>query len=95
MTGAIGFEGLPHPEISPTVPVLAAAALERAHTFRRASHETAAAHAEVFRTAILDVLAHEFKTPLMTILAVIGGIRESRTLEPEQEEMADMIEPRT
>jgi two-component system sensor histidine kinase KdpD len=92
-TGAIGFEGLPHPgKISPAFSVLAAAALQRAHAFQRASHETAAAQAEVFRTAILDALAHEFKTPLATILAVIGGIRESRRLEPEQEDMADMIE---
>jgi two-component system sensor histidine kinase KdpD len=92
-TGAIGFEGLPKPEtISPALPVLAAAALERAHNFRRASHEIAAVQTEVFRTAILDALAHEFKTPLATILAVIGGIRESRRLGPEQEEMAGMIE---
>jgi two-component system sensor histidine kinase KdpD len=93
MTGAIGFEGIPDPAtISPAFPVLAATALERAHAFRTASHETAAAQAEVYRTAILDALAHEFKTPLATILAVIGGIRESRRLEPEQEEMAEMIE---
>ena len=92
-SGAIGFEGLLHPEmISPALPVFAAAALERAQTFRRATHETAAAQAEAFRTAILDALAHEFKTPLATILAVIGGIRESRSLEPEQQEMAGMIE---
>jgi two-component system, OmpR family, sensor histidine kinase KdpD len=92
-TGAIGFEGLPKPEtISPALPVLAAAALERAHNFRRAGHEIAAVQTEVFRTAILDALAHEFKTPLATILALIGGIRESRRLAPEQEEMADMIE---
>ncbi len=93
MTGAIGVEGLADPKIiSPAFPVLIASALERAHTFRRASHETAAAQAEVFRTAILDALAHEFKTPLATILAVIGGIRESPKLEPEQKEMADMID---
>jgi two-component system sensor histidine kinase KdpD len=92
-TGAIGFEGLSYPMmISGALSVLAATALERAQNFRRASNETAAAQAEVFRTAILDALAHEFKTPLATILAVIGGIRESRSLEPEQEEMADMIE---
>jgi two-component system sensor histidine kinase KdpD len=91
MTGAIGFEGLPDPEMISAASVLAAAALERAHAFRRASYETAAAHAEVFRAAILDALAHEFKTPLATILAVIGGIRESR-LEPAQVEMAEMIE---
>jgi two-component system sensor histidine kinase KdpD len=92
-TGAIGFEGAPNPEtISPALPLLAAAAVERAGTFRRASHESAATQAEVFRTAILDALAHEFKTPLATVLAVIGGIRESHRLGPEQEEMADMIE---
>ncbi|MGA3236485.1 MAG: ATP-binding protein [Bryobacteraceae bacterium] len=93
MTGAIGFEGLPGPKtISPAFAVLAAAALDRADTFRRASHESAAAQAEAFRTAILDALAHEFKTPLATILAVIGGIREARSLEPEHREMAGMIE---
>jgi two-component system sensor histidine kinase KdpD len=93
MTGAIGFEGLPDPKtISPAFVVLAAAALDRADTFRRASHESAAAQAEAFRTAILDALAHEFKTPLATILAVIGGIREARSLEPEHREMAGMIE---
>jgi two-component system sensor histidine kinase KdpD len=93
MTGAIGFEGSPRSDrISPAFPVLAAQALERAHAFRRASHEAAAAQAEAFRGAILDALAHEFKTPLATVLAVIGGIRESGQLEPEQEEMAGMIE---
>jgi len=92
-TGALGFEGLPNRKaIAAALSVLAAAALERARIFRRASHESAAAEAEVLRTAILDALAHEFKTPLATILAVIGGIREARQLEPEHLEMADMIE---
>ena len=89
--GAIGFEGLPDPEIVSAASVLAAAALDRARAFRRASYETAAAHAEEFRAAILDALAHEFETPLATILAVIGGIRETK-LEPAQVEMAEMIE---
>jgi two-component system, OmpR family, sensor histidine kinase KdpD len=93
VTGAIGFEGLADAKkISPAFAVLAAAALDRADTFRRASHQSAAAQAEVFRTAILDALAHEFKTPLATILAVIGGIREARSLEPAHREMAGMIE---
>jgi two-component system sensor histidine kinase KdpD len=92
-TGAIGFEFLSPPEtISPAFPVLAAAALERVTTFRLASHETAAAQAEVFRAAILDALAHEFKTPLATILVLIGGIRESLGVNSEKEEMAGMIE---
>jgi len=93
ITGAIGVEGLADAEtISPAFPVLVATALERAHTFRRASHETAAVQAEVFRTAILDALAHEFKTPLATILAVVGGLRESQRLGPEEVEMAGIID---
>jgi two-component system sensor histidine kinase KdpD len=91
--GAIGFEGRQGPAtVLPTFPILAAAALDRAHSFRRAGTESAAAQAEVFRTAILDALAHEFKTPLATILAVAGGIRESGKLDSAQEELAGMIE---
>jgi two-component system sensor histidine kinase KdpD len=91
--GAIGFEGLSQREaLYAAFSVLAAAALERTESFRRASHEAAATQVEIFRTAILDALAHEFKTPLATILALIGGLRESPRLEPTQVEMADMIE---
>ena len=96
ITGAIGFESLSEPEwIAGPLSALAAAALEQARAFRRASHETAAAQAEVFRTAILDALGHEFKTPLATILAVVGGLRESPRLGSEEAEMAGMIESET
>jgi two-component system, OmpR family, sensor histidine kinase KdpD len=92
-TGAIGFEGLPDSYwVAGPLTVFAAAALEQARAFRKASHETAAAQAEVFRTAILDALAHEFKTPLATILAVAGGLRESQRLGTEEVELAGTIE---
>jgi two-component system, OmpR family, sensor histidine kinase KdpD len=91
--GAIGFEGLPQEQgISPALAVLASVAVERASNSRRASSEAAAAQTEIFRTAILDALAHEFKTPLATVLAVVGGLRESERLEPEELEMAGIIE---
>jgi len=91
--GAIGLEGLSEAEwVAGPISVLAAAVLEQARAFRRASHETAAAQAEVFRAAILDALGHEFKTPLATILAVVGGLRESRRLGPDEMEMGGMIE---
>ncbi len=93
VTGAIGFEGLPDSDwVAGPLSVFAAAALEQARAFRKASHETAAAQAEVFRTAILDALAHEFKTPLATILAVAGGLRESKRLGTEELELASTIE---
>ena len=55
----------------------------------------AAAQAEVFRTAVLDALAHEFKTPLATILTAAGGLCEMKPLSPHQQELACLIESET
>ena len=92
-TGAMGFEGLEDPELTagPLIS-LAAASQERTRAFRRASEAAAAAQTEVYRSAILDALAHEFKTPLATILAAAGGIRETGSLRPEQLEMTETVE---
>jgi two-component system sensor histidine kinase KdpD len=91
--GAIGFEGLGDPELTAgPLSALAAAMLERAHTFRNASHAAAAAQAELFRGAILDALAHEFKTPLATIVTAAGGLRELGPLCEEQLELTDIVE---
>jgi two-component system, OmpR family, sensor histidine kinase KdpD len=91
--GAIGFEGLHEPGLmAGPLSALAAAMLERAHTFRNASHAAAAAQAELFRGAILDALAHEFKTPLATIVAAAGGLREVGPLDPDQLELTETVE---
>lgn len=93
IVGAVGFEGLHEPELmAGQLCALAAAMLERAHTFRDASHAAAATQTELFRGAILDALAHEFKTPLATIVTAAGGIREIGPLRPEQAELADTVE---
>jgi len=91
--GAIGIDGLHDAELTAgPLAELAAATLERARVFRDASHADAAAQAEVFRGAILDALAHEFKTPLATIITAAGGLRETGGLRPEQLELAEMAE---
>jgi two-component system sensor histidine kinase KdpD len=96
IAGAIGIEGLPDPEwTAGPLSALAATALQQAGAFRKASYETAAAQVETFRTAILDALGHEFKTPLATILAVVGGLLESHRLGAEEREMASLIELET
>jgi two-component system sensor histidine kinase KdpD len=91
--GAISFAGLRDSELTAgALSALAAAMLERTRTFRDASQATAAAQAESFRGAILDALAHEFKTPLATIVAASGGLRELGPLGVEQLELAEIVE---
>jgi two-component system sensor histidine kinase KdpD len=93
LTGTIGFEGLEDPELTagPLV-ALATTLQERTRAFRDASESAAAAQVEIYRSAILDALAHEFKTPLATILAAAGGLREAGPLRGDQKEMADTVE---
>ncbi len=89
----IGFEGLRHPEeTAGPLTALTAALLARVRAFRTAAAAAAAAQTETYRSAVLDALAHEFKTPLSTILAAIGGLRESGPLARVQLEMADTVE---
>lgn len=91
--GAIGFDGLRDGELTASqLAALAAAMLERTRVFRDASLSIAATQAEVFRGAILDALAHEFKTPLATIVTAAGGLRETSGLSPEQLELAETAE---
>jgi two-component system, OmpR family, sensor histidine kinase KdpD len=93
MAGSIGFEGLQdQEETAGALTALTAALLERKIAFHTASVAAAAAQTEIYRSAILDALAHEFKTPLATILAAAGGLREAGPLAAEQEAMADTVE---
>src|SRR5215471_3316175 len=91
--GAIGFEELDDPGLTAgPLAALAATFLERIQAYRNASQAVATAQSEVYRSAILDALAHEFKTPLATILAAAGGIHEAGPLGPEQEKMTETVE---
>jgi two-component system sensor histidine kinase KdpD len=92
-TGAVGFEGLEDDALTAgPLTALAAALLERTHAVRNANRAAAAAQAEAYRSVILDALAHEFKTPLSTILAAAGALREAASLGPEHMEMAETVE---
>jgi len=92
-TGAVGFEGLEDaPLTAGPLTALAAALLERTHAVRKANQAAAAAQTEAYRSVILDALAHEFKTPLSTILAAAGALQEAASLGPEHLEMAETVE---
>jgi two-component system sensor histidine kinase KdpD len=91
--GAIGFQGLGDARLlAGPLAALAAAGMDRAIAARKASQSAAEAQAETLRSAILDALAHEFKTPLATILTAAGGLREAGPLRAQQSELADLVE---
>ena len=91
--GAAGFEGLSRAESTAgPLAILAAAMMQRAHSFAAASESAAAAQVEVLRSAILDAFAHQFKTPLAAILTAAGSLRETGPLVPGQHEMVETIE---
>ncbi|HLG99493.1 MAG TPA: ATP-binding protein [Bryobacteraceae bacterium] len=93
MAGAIGFEGLRDAKLTAgALAALAALHLERQQAFVRASRAAANAQSESYRAAILDALAHEFKTPLATILAAAGALREGAPLGDHHREMAETVE---
>ena len=90
--GAIGFEGLRDLELAGPLTALATIMIEQLRAFQQASHAAAATEAEVFRGAVLDALAHEFKNPLATILTAAGGLRETGPLRTEQLALAEAVE---
>jgi two-component system, OmpR family, sensor histidine kinase KdpD len=92
MTGAIGFEGLQNLQLAGPAAALATIMTERLRSFQQASYAAAATEAELFRGALLDALAHEFKTPLSTILTAAGGLREAGLRPTEQSALAEAVE---
>jgi two-component system sensor histidine kinase KdpD len=92
-TGAIGFLGLDDMDgLAGPVAALVSATLQRGQASREAANATAEARMETLRSAILDALAHEFKTPLAAILTAAGGLREIGRLGPEESELAEIVE---
>jgi two-component system sensor histidine kinase KdpD len=93
ITGAVGFEGLHDAESTlGSLATLTAGTLDRARSYQSASEAAAATQAETLRSALLDAFAHEFKTPLATIITATEGLRQTGDLLPEQIEMAEIVE---
>jgi two-component system sensor histidine kinase KdpD len=71
---------------------LAAIAMERARSFAEKSTAEAAKQSEQLRTAVLDGLAHAFKTPLTTIRSASSGLLEIAELDSSQKELVELID---
>jgi two-component system, OmpR family, sensor histidine kinase KdpD len=71
---------------------LTAIAIERARSFSAETSAEAARQSEQLRAAVLDGLAHAFKTPLTTILSSSSGLLEMDTLPPVEKRLVALID---
>jgi two-component system sensor histidine kinase KdpD len=73
--GNLGLTGpLPSDTVLNAVAYLVAIGIERARTLEEASRAEAARQSEVLKSALLDALAHDFKTPLTSIKAAATSL---------------------
>ena len=91
--GAIALHGSELGRLT-IVPIasLTAIALERARSFEKESGAEAARQTEQLRTAVLDSLAHAFKTPLTAIWTASSGLLEGGRLTADDVELATLID---
>ena len=91
--GAIALRGANlSPLLADSIASLAAIALERSRAFEKQSRAEAARQSEQLRTAVLDALAHAFKTPLTAIRTASSGLLEAGRLDEAQEHLVTLID---
>jgi two-component system, OmpR family, sensor histidine kinase KdpD len=92
LTGALSLRGVLDPLAADALASLASIALERCRSFDKESQAEAARQSEQMRTAVLDALAHAFKTPLTAIRAANAGLLELGQLREPQLDLATLVE---
>jgi two-component system, OmpR family, sensor histidine kinase KdpD len=80
------------PIVADAIASIAAVALERSRSLEKETRAEAARQSEQLRTAVLDALAHAFKTPLTTILAASSGLLEAGNLNAQETELVTLID---
>ncbi len=84
--GSFGISGaLPSRETMEAVGSLIATAIERANAVERLTRTEASRESERLRSALLDSVTHEFRTPLTSIKASITTLLSDAKLDEEQQ----------
>ena len=92
LTGALYLRGAVDPLTADALASLTSIALERCRSFDKESQAEAARQSEQMRTAVLDALAHAFKTPLTAIRTASAGLLEIGQLSVPQLDLATLVE---
>ena len=80
------------PPLADAVASLVAIALERARAVRKENRAEAERNTEQLRTAVLDGLAHSYKTPLTAIQTASSGLLAIAQMTPTQTELVSIID---
>jgi len=92
LTGGLYLRGKLDPLTADALASVTAIALERCGSYEKENQAEAARQSEQMRTAVLDALAHAFKTPLTAIRIASAGLLEIGNLSKPQFELANLID---
>jgi two-component system sensor histidine kinase KdpD len=90
--GALVVRGNLSPLVMDAIASLAAIAIDRHQSFENEDKAEKKMQSEQLRTAVLDSLAHEFKTPLSAIQTASAGLQELGGLGELQADLTNLIE---
>ena len=90
--GALALRGELHPLVVDALAALTAIAFDRYRSFEKEEQADEAKRGEQLRTAVMDSLGHELKTPLATVQTASSGLLELGGLNDSQFELVNLID---
>jgi len=90
--GSLVVRGGLSPLIVDALASLAALAMDRHESFEKEERAEDASKGEQLRAAVMDALAHEFKTPLTAVQTASSGLLELGGLTEAQEDLVGLID---
>jgi two-component system sensor histidine kinase KdpD len=93
--GAMALRGELNPLVVDALASLSAIAFDRHRSFEKEEQADESKKTEQLRTAVMDSLGHELKTPLATVQAATSGLLELGGLNDSQFELVKLIDDET
>jgi two-component system sensor histidine kinase KdpD len=90
--GAMALRGELNPLVADALASLSAIAFDRHRSFGKKEQADESKKSEQLRTAVMDSLGHELKTPLATVQAASSGLLELGGLNDSQFELVKLID---
>lgn len=90
--GALVVRGKMGPLVVDALASLAAIAIDRHQSFEKEARAENASKSEQLRAAVMDALAHEFKTPLTAVQTASSGLLELGGLTDSQRDLISLID---